>query len=53
MALTTTAMNRLSIMKVAIRMKGKKYIQASGNCSITGRTMPIDQLSRVITWNRV
>ena len=42
MALTTTAMNRLSIMKGAIRMKGRKDNQASGNCSITGGTMPTE-----------
>ena len=30
-------------------MKGMKKIQACGNCSRTGRAIPIDQLSRVIT----
>ena len=32
-------------------MNGTKTIQAPGYCSITGRTMPMDQLSRVMIWN--
>ncbi len=52
-ALTMMAMNRFSIVKVATRMNGTKNAHANGNCSITGRAIPIDQLSSVITWNSV
>ena len=43
-------MKRLSTAKPTIRTKGTKNIQARGWASITGRTMPIDQLSSVMIW---
>lgn len=36
-----------------ISTNGTKYTHAKGYTSITGRLMPIDQLSRVITWKSV
>ena len=53
MVLTMMAINRFSMVKVATKIKGTKNNQAWGNCSITGLAMPIDQLSSVITWNKV
>ena len=50
---TMIAMNRLSIVNVAIRMNGTKNSQACGYTSMTGRTIPIDQLSSVMIWNNV
>ena len=32
-------------------MNGTNSAQANGYCSITGRTMPMDQLSSVMIWN--
>ena len=37
-------------MKEVSVMKGTKKAQACGCVSITGRTMPIDQLSSVMIW---
>ena len=34
-------------------MNGTKNARAHGYASITGRTMPIDQLSSVMIWNSV
>ena len=53
MVSTITATNRLSITKAETRINGTKNSHACGYTSITGRTMPIDQLSSVMTWNKV
>ena len=44
------AMNRFSTAKLDMMMNGTKNAQACGRTSITGRTMPIDQLSSVMIW---
>jgi glutaredoxin-related protein len=53
MALTMSAMKRFKTAKVVINMKGTKKSQACGCFSMTGRTIPIDQLSRVMIWKSV
>ena len=50
---TMMPMNRLRMVKVAMTMKGTKNAHAHGWLAMTGRTMPIDQLSRVMIWNKV
>ena len=45
---TIIPMKRLRTANDVIRINGTKNIQARGNCVITGRTIPIDQLSSVI-----
>lgn len=48
MELTIKAINRLSTMNDVKQIKGTKNIQANGYSFITGRTIPIDQLSSVM-----
>ena len=48
---TMMPMKRLRIVKVAMIMKGTKKAHAHGFDSMTGRTIPIDQLSKVMIWN--
>lgn len=42
--------NRCSTANVVITMKGTKNNQACGKTCMTGRTIPMDQLSRVMIW---
>lgn len=46
---TMMPMKRFRMVKVAMMMKGTKKAKAHGWVSMTGRTMPMDQLSRVMT----
>ena len=48
----TIAMNRLSTVKLDTTMKDTNTTHAQENCSRMGRTIPMDQLSRVMIWNR-
>ena len=48
-ALTMIPMNRFSIVNVATRRNGMTNVRAYGNTSLSGRTIPIDQLSSIAT----
>ena len=48
MELQMSAINRLSTMNDVRQIKGMKKVQAQGYSFITGRTIPIDQLSSVM-----
>ena len=47
-ASTITPMKRFNTAKAVITMKGTNKAQDQGKASMTGRTIPIDQLSRVM-----
>jgi hypothetical protein len=47
---TMIPMNKFRMVNVAMMMKGTKNAHAHGNTSITGRTIPMDQLSSVMIW---